>query len=490
MWDTGDMDAAGWAWATAMIGVAVLYYVVGPTAPSLILLAVLAYLCWQRVEIAISLIPLAVPFYLVPKNLHVGRNLDFSLGETIIVLCAAVVVGQLTLGMKPRPENESLVRYWLPETPFMWPALLLLGAAAVATLGAQFHAEAIRAFRELVVEPLLFYWMIALRLRGPADAVRLVLSVVGAGVVVAAMGVVEILFRAKDLVLAANEGGAPQHLVQAVYRDQNSLALLLDRALPAALALVLLPAWIALWPRPHGLVVPIRLGQGCLLVGSALMLYVLYRTGSRGGEMATAVTLGLLFLYWQRSRPWIVVGAAVAAAVVALIERHRLQNIFNSGHGNSNLAHTSIWHSAVDMIHDHPLLGVGPDNFLYYYTDDAHCVPGQPPLLAHHYYDQAGVNFERCVSHPHNLFLDFWLSTGVLGLVAALWLVALFVVLGLRAWRIASPVWKGPLTAVLLIMLAAVIHGEVDNSYFLPDLSVIFWLCLGVVTLWEGSDSG
>ncbi len=472
-----------------MIAVTTLYYVVGPTAPSLILLALLAYLCWQRVEIAICLIPLSVPFYLVPKSLHAGRNLDFSLGETTIVLCAAVVVAQLALGVKPRPDKGSPLRYWLPETPFFWPALLFLGAAILATLGAQFHAEAIRAFRELVVEPLLLYWMLTQRLRGPADAARLALSVVGAGVVVAAMGIVEILFRAKDMVVAANEGGAPQHLVQAVYRDQNSLALLLDRALPAALALALLPGWIALWAKANGRAVPARVGQGCLVAGSALVLYVLYRTGSRGGEMATAATLGLLFLYWQRSRPWVVVGLAAAAAAVALAARHRLQNFFSSGHGLSNLAHTSVWHSAVDMIHDHPLLGVGPDNFLYYYTNDAHCVPGQPPLLAHHYYVQAGTNFERCVSHPHNLFLDFWLSTGVLGLIAALWLLALFVLLGLRAWRTAAAEWKGPITAVLLIMLATVIHGEVDNSYFLPDLAVIFWLCLGVITLWERSDS-
>jgi hypothetical protein len=122
MWDRGEAHAAGWAWAAAMIAVTTLYYAVGPTAPSLILLALLAYLCWQRVEIAISLIPLSVPFYLVPKSLHVGRNLDFSLGETTIVLCAAVVVGQLALGLKPRPDNGSVLRYWLPETPFFWPA--------------------------------------------------------------------------------------------------------------------------------------------------------------------------------------------------------------------------------------------------------------------------------------------------------------------------------------------------------------------------------
>jgi O-antigen ligase len=98
---------------------------------------------------------------------------------------------------------------------------------------------------------------------------------------------------------------------------------------------------------------------------------------------------------------------------------------------------------------------------------------------------QAGTNFERCISHPHNLFLDFWLSTGVVGLAAALWLIGLFAFLGVRGWLAAPAQWSGPLLGALLVMVAIVVHGEVDNSYFLPDLSVIFWLCLGVASLWE-----
>ncbi|MGH2345436.1 MAG: O-antigen ligase family protein, partial [Chloroflexota bacterium] len=479
-WAAGGPPAMDWSWGAAMVAATTLYYVIGPAVPSLIMLAVLAVLCWRRIGLAITLIPLSVPFYLVPKSLHAGRrSLDFSLGETVILLCAAVLAAQLLLASARRPERVGLLRYWLPETPFFRPALLFLAAATLATAAARFHTTALREYREVVLEPLLFFWMVSQRLRGPADAVRLILALIGAGVVVAAMGVVEILFRANDLVVAANEGGAVQHLVQAVFKDQNSLALVLDRALPAALALVLLPGWAALWAKRDRVIEITRAVQGCLLAASALLLYVLYRTGSRGGEATTAVCLGLLFLYWQRRRPWVIAAGAVFVAVAALLERHRLHDFLTNGHGLSNLAHTSIWHSALNMIRDHPVVGVGPDNFLYYYTNDDHCVPGQPHHLAHYYYVQAGSNFERCISHPHNLFLDFWLSTGVIGLVAALWLIVLFAGLGLRAWRIAPAEWKGSITAVLLIMIAMVLHGEVDNSYFLPDLAVFFWLCLG-----------
>ena len=468
-------------WSAAMIGTTALYYAIGPAVPGLLLLAVLAYLCWQRTAIAITLIPLAVPFYMVPKSLHLGRNLDFSLGETTIVLCALVVLAQQVLAADDRPAGQPLTSYFLPATPFLWPALAFLAAATLATLAAHFHSVALREYREVVIEPVLFYWMVLLRVDGVVGAVRLLLALVGAGVVVAAMGIVQIAFRAHDLVVA-NEGGSPQHLVIAVYRDQNSLALLLDHATPVAIALALLPGWVVLWSGLGRLNQATRLAQVALLAATALMLVILYRTGSRGGELTTVVCLGLLFVFWQWRRPALLAACALLAAAAALLARHRLENFASNGHGLSNLAHTSIWHSAINMLRDHPLFGVGPDNFLYYYSDDSRCAPGH---IAHWYYVQAGTNFERCISHPHNFFLDLWLSTGLLGLLAGLWLVGLFFYLGVRAFQRAEAVWRGPLLAALMIMVAMLIHGQVDNSYFLPDLSVFFWLGLAVLSLWE-----
>jgi len=468
------------AWGAAMIATVCLYYAVGSLALSLAFLVLLAYLCWRRTSLAVSLIPLAIPYYLVPK--HVRQGLDFSLGETVIVLCAAIVILKLLLGLSGLPAGASVRRYFLPDTPFLWPALAFLAAATLALLAAQFHKVALREYREVVLEPILFFWLALQTLRGPEGAVRLLVSLIGSAVVVAGMAMVEIAFRSRDLVLAANVGGAPQRLVQAVFKDQNSLALLLDHALPAALALALLPGWVGLWARGRQAASTTKAARICLLAASVFLLYVLYRTGSRGGELTAGISVLLLFVYGQRERPWLIGACAVAAALAALVERHKLESFAGSGHGLSNLAHTSIWHSALNMIRDHPILGVGPDNFLYYYSNYNVCAPGH---VAHWYYVQAGTNFERCISHPHNMFLDFWLSTGVLGLAAAIWLIALFAILGVRGWLRAPAQWSGPLLAALLVMVATVVHGEVDNSYFLPDLSVIFWLCLGVVTLWE-----
>jgi hypothetical protein len=64
-------------------------------------------------------------------------------------------------------------------------------------------------------------------------------------------------------------------------------------------------------------------------------------------------------------------------------------------------------------------------------------------------------------------------------------LLITFTVLGVRAYARADNTWKGPLLAALVAVVAFVAHGQVDNSYFLPDMAVLFWLSLGIVSLWR-----
>lgn len=490
-----------WSWPLLLAAAGAAYYLAPGTAPSLILLAILAYLVWARVEVAIGLIPLAVPLYMLPKRLHVVRQFDFSLAETAIVLCVAVVAITLLRGQAQRSAGVTLRAYWLPDSPFNAVAALFLVAATLATVFAHFHAVALREYREVVVEPLLFYWLILQRLRGASAAACLGLSVVVSGTLVATMGLIQLGFRPRDLTTTNYYiPGAPVvHLVRAVFGDENALALFLDRALPMALALALFPAWA---PTVYALVRSRSDGQAatglrmprfggtaavqCVLVAcAALMGVVIYKSASRGGELAVVICLAVLAVAWQRRRPLLLGAIAVAGVLAALPARHRLENYLSS-HGLTTDARQSVWESALHMLRDHPLFGVGPDNFLYYYSNDDACARGH---VARWYYNQLNsngvpVNFDRCISHPHNLILDFWLSSGMLGLLAGVALLAFCLALGMRAYLQASAEWRGPLLAALLGILALIVHGLVDNSYFLPDLSVLCWLSVAIIALW------
>jgi O-antigen ligase len=118
-----------------------------------------------------------------------------------------------------------------------------------------------------------------------------------------------------------------------------------------------------------------------------------------------------------------------------------------------------LWAAAVAIIRDHPLWGIGLDQFGRIYPDYIH------PTLA--------ATNERFTAHPHNLILDVWLRLGVLGLVAMAWLV---VRLLRGAWVQRTVVQAGLAAAVV----AALVHGMVDNVYFVPDLAFFFWLAVAV----------
>jgi O-antigen ligase len=122
------------------------------------------------------------------------------------------------------------------------------------------------------------------------------------------------------------------------------------------------------------------------------------------------------------------------------------------------------------MFLDHPLLGVGLDNFLYQYRSK-YILPAawEDPNL----------------SHPHNMALDYLSRLGVLGLACGVWLQAGFWRAAVGAYRRLSAASQADLRALCVGLMASVAdmlaHGLVDNSFFLLDLAFAFYLTLAAV---------
>jgi O-antigen ligase len=114
------------------------------------------------------------------------------------------------------------------------------------------------------------------------------------------------------------------------------------------------------------------------------------------------------------------------------------------------------------MLRDHPLLGVGLDNFGYLY---------------YHVYLRPGGTPEPNLSHPHNWVLHLWLQLGLLGLLAFGWLLVRLWA-RLRTAQAVSPTWLA--VGVIGAVTDTLVHGLLDNSYFLVDLAFVWWLCLAI----------
>jgi O-antigen ligase len=81
---------------------------------------------------------------------------------------------------------------------------------------------------------------------------------------------------------------------------------------------------------------------------------------------------------------------------------------------------------------------------------------------------------------PHNILLNFWVETGVLGVIAMAWIFFVGFRESWRGWRHGTPGWAPYHLAILLALVAIVVHGLVDVPYFKNDLSLEFWALVAI----------
>jgi O-antigen ligase len=87
--------------------------------------------------------------------------------------------------------------------------------------------------------------------------------------------------------------------------------------------------------------------------------------------------------------------------------------------------------------------------------------------------------------YPHNLILNFWTELGLLGVIAFVWLIVRVVVSsGYLVYRkFKDSPERFIIIGALCALVASIAHGLVDVPYFKNDLSVLFWVVVGIVGL-------
>lgn len=131
-----------------------------------------------------------------------------------------------------------------------------------------------------------------------------------------------------------------------------------------------------------------------------------------------------------------------------------------------------LWARSWEMIRDHPLVGVGYGQFAEKfpaYRDRA----ADGRLFGSLRYHQKREN----TAFAHNEYLHLWVETGLVGLLAFVWLVAAGTLPALkRAWNGPAEIW-----ILLGILSVFLVHSLVSYPLRLPFNGTVFWLCLGAL---------
>ena len=420
-----------------------------PTPIDLALLAVAFLVALGSPPAAVAAVLVALPLAFRPVAIG---DAAFAPTELAIGTSAIGLAGQLARSVAT-PAGRARIRALAEPLAVSAPAVLFLLAATVslATVADPgYRRESLREYRLVIVEPLVFFLAARWVLRDAAVRRLVAATFVLAGVVIAAVALVQVALRSGGVV--ADES----YRARAAYPHPNNLAFYLERVGVFAAGYAV-AAWPALRAWPALVAAVLVLAGGVATLSRGLLLAVIAGFG---------VVVALVGCSLGRSRRvWLAYGAGVAVATVAF-GLAAGQRLLAAGGDGEEPTRFLIWRASWRMAQDHPVFGVGLDQFL--------------PQYGRRYVEPAGWP-ERFTSHPHNLALDLWLRVGILGAAAFAWLVAASGRLAAR-WRSAGVDGEHGLAVGAAGALAAgFAHGLVDNGFFLPDLAIMTWFFIALL---------
>jgi O-antigen ligase len=235
---------------------------------------------------------------------------------------------------------------------------------------------------------------------------------------------------------------------------------------PNYLAAVLVPGIMV----AGGLAIRASLTRRLLLaIATAIIAVGLAATQSRGGLLAAIVCAVAALIIWRGRRGMILalIGLAIAAAVVFFAANPgALHRIEHSNHGSGRY---DIWTIAWRIVRAHPLFGVGMAQFpqvsLHYVL-----LPG---LLEYVPLIEKGIVV-------HNVYLQLWVETGIVGLLLFLSLVVTSLVGAFRAIATFDRLGDTEMSSLARTVMLALL-GMLTASFFLSNLEAgQLWVLLAL----------
>ncbi len=201
---------------------------------------------------------------------------------------------------------------------------------------------------------------------------------------------------------------------------------------------------------------PLLLALSVILMGivaglSRMVVYSIFLLGA------------ILLILRYRLRAFLAITFAVVVFVLTTFNHPAFERLYNRGQGVvvSNSTRVVLWKSALAMIKDHPVFGVGVHIF---------------PRLIDSY---AGGQTLDAKGHAHNAYLQAALDYGIPGFVLLIWIFLSLALLLIRHFKRTGSIWALVGLSVLSIYL---LEGLTENNFGDAEVSMYFWSIQGLVT--------
>jgi len=299
--------------------------------------------------------------------------------------------------------------------------LILIGVSLATIFSSDLRISA-GIWKAWFIDPILFFIVLINAIKNSEQIKKVLYSLFLSGTVVSIISLVYLILGKLD----------PVGRLQAFYTSPNYLAMYLAPALIIGFGLI---------TRKNIISSTFILFSIICLVLSIIFTY------SFGAWLGIVAALGFGFFIYllklKKRLAWVILGFSLVFILIlgylALIQR-----------GASLETRLIIWQRAFEVFKTHPILGIGPGTF-----------EGYP--------------------QPHNIFLAFLLQTGIVGFIGFIWLLIWFLKTGFM--NLASFNDARFILILISMMIYILVHGLVDTTYWKNDLSVLFWLVIGLMVV-------
>lgn len=180
---------------------------------------------------------------------------------------------------------------------------------------------------------------------------------------------------------------------------------------------------------------------------------------------ASWISLGLVCLVWlwtiTTTKQRIIFGLLLVVLAAGVIYKEKDSEKFRAftelTQQSSTSTRVEVYDISLQLLKEHWLMGVGMGAYEAVYKTEAVRILGKQP-------------YEWVMLHPHNLYLSWWLFTGVLGFITMIGLTLATLWYGVKKHALA-----------LFPLLYIVLHGFVDTPFWKLDAMLIFFLVVCLV---------
>ncbi|WYL93508.1 MAG: IctB family putative bicarbonate transporter [Gloeotrichia echinulata IR180] len=385
--------------------------------------------------------------------------------STLVGLLLVACVGfwlLLTLSDEATPKASSF-------TPIHMLVMLYWAIAVVATALSPVKKAALNDLVTLTLYLLLFA-LCARVLRSPRLRSWIITLYLHVTLIVSIYGLRQWFFGAAALATWVDPE-SPLAKTTRVYSYLGNPNLLAGYLLPAVVfSLVAIFAWEG-WIRK-------ALALTMFIVNSSCLILTFSRGGWIGLVVSVLTVMALLVYWWSVDMPpfwrtWslpIILGGLVGVLLLAVIfvepVQIRVISIFADRQDSSNNFRRNVWDAVFEMIHDRPIIGIGPGHNSFNKIYPLYQRPRYSALSA------------------YSILLEVAVETGFLGLSCFLWLLIVTFNTGclqIRRLRKFSSVEGFWLIGAIASMAGMLAHGTVDTVWFRPEVNSLWWLMVALI---------